>query len=453
MGLLGVGICALLLSAVVALPASAAGGFGEPSVVGAGPVVVGAGWASPVAAVDARGGGALAWTDGTRVHVARKARGGAWTEQVISRQADLLPDLQLVVTRGGDTIAAWTETYADGNVNGGVPDWFLAAVAPQGRPFGRPQVISKGPRADSALPRMAALADGRVVLIWRAARWPAGGELRMAFRRPGHRFDRSHGLGFDGVAPAVVATADGGAVVTWASTGALRAPHRLLAARLPAGGHRLGRSFPFFPSAVAGARLAAGPGNVVIATWASRRPPVGLLAARLAPGRGPVRILRRGPPNALAAPVSLGPGGSALATFLAPSGLRANFVGPGSAPSDGQWAASGTATGGFDAPVELLTPTSGYEVGPASPAILPTGDAIVVWAQGRPPAPGQHTLDVLVADGPAGSTAFAALDTLSSGHYGYGHRPDVTLAQAAGRVLAAWPGPGPRGGMIATERP
>src|SRR5258705_9461575 len=122
-------ICVLVLSAFDALPASAAGGFDEPGVVGAGPVVVGAGWASPVAALDAHGNGAVEWTDGTRVHVARRAAGGTWTAQTISRPADLVPDLQLVVTRGGDTIAAWTETYADGNVKGGVPDWFLTAVA------------------------------------------------------------------------------------------------------------------------------------------------------------------------------------------------------------------------------------------------------------------------------------------------------------------------------------
>jgi hypothetical protein len=432
-------MCAVLLGGVVAIPASAAGGFGELSVVGAGRVVGGR-VAPPVAAVDARGDGAVGWSDGARVHVARRAAGGTWTAQAISRAADEVSDVQLVVARGGDIIAVWTETYADGSVKGGVPDWLLAAVAPQGRPFGRPQVIAKGPRADSALPRLASLADGRVVLIWRNARWPRGGDLRMALLGSDRRFGRSAGLGVDGVAPAVVATSDGGAVVSWASPGPLHAPRRLFAARLAAGGHRLGRRFEISPSAVAGARLAAGPDNVVMASWASRGSPAGLLAAQLTPRRGPVRVLRPGVPKATAAALAVGPGGSTLATFLARTGFGTPGFGGG---RDGQWVASGTAAGGFDARVEL--PTSGRPLVSGTPAILPTDEALVAWSQ--------FDDKVLVARKPAGSADFAAAETIGSGHYRDDSTPLVTLAQAAGHVLLAWSGPRPRGGMIVAERP
>jgi hypothetical protein len=431
----------LLVTAVVAIPASAAGGFGEPVVVGAGPVVVGAGWASPVAALDAHGNHALAWTDGKRVHVARRTAGGTWTTQTISPPADQMPDLQLVVTRGGDTIAAWTETYADGNVKGGVPDRFLAAIARPGQPFGGPHVIAKGPRADSALPRMAALADGRVVLVWRAARWPSGGELRLAFRRPGEPFGRSRRLRHDGIAPAVVATSDGGAVLTWALPGRYRAPRVLRAARLPAHGHRVGRSFQLSASALEGARLAAGADNVVVASWASRHRPVGILAAQLTPRRGPVRILSPQRPQATGATVALGPEGAVLAAFPA---LTSDA--PGCACAGvGQWAASATAAGGFAAPVPL-TPAS-PAVGLARPTILPTGEALVVWSQTALRV-GAPSSDVLVASRPAGSSSFA-VETLGSGR---GSSAAVSLAQAAGHVLVAWPALGPNGGLDVTER-
>jgi hypothetical protein len=430
---------ALLLNALVALPASAAGGFGEPSVVGAGPVVTAQFLAQPVAALGVRGDGALAWADGARVHVARRAPGGAWAAQTIARQADEVRDLQLVITRGGDTIAAWTQTYF---AKRGLPDRFLVTGARRGRPFGRPQVIATGPRADAALPRMAGLADGRIVLIWRAARLPFGGELRLAFLGPGDRFGRSRGLGRDGVAPAVVATSDGGAVVAWAIPAKLHAPHPLRAARLPAGGLRLGRSFQFSAAAVAGARLAAGPGNVVIASWLSRRRPSGVLAARLLPKRGPVRILAAGLPHRDAATVAFGPDGSALATFPDSYPEQGDPAGIGPA-GIGQWAASGTAAGGFAAPVPV-TPTGASDVTTPHPAILPTGEAVVVWSQTRA-VPGPFRFDVVMARRPPGSSAFAGIETLGPGS-------GLTLAQAAGRVLVAWPAPGPSGGLTVTER-
>src|SRR3954452_7905512 len=209
---------ALIAAGVAAAPASGAAGFGAPSVVGSGPVVLGGVLVQPVSALDARGDGAMAWSDGARVHVARRGLGGPWTTQTMSAPADLLPDLQLVLTPAGDTVVTWTESHADRNRKGGVPDEFFVAVAPAGQPFGHRQAIARGPRADSALPRLAALADGRVVLIWRKAREPHGGELQLAFLRADHRFGRSVRLGLDGVAPAVVATTDGGAVVSWVDT-------------------------------------------------------------------------------------------------------------------------------------------------------------------------------------------------------------------------------------------
>jgi hypothetical protein len=443
-------------SAATALPVSGAGGFGEPRVVGPGPVSRGGILVEPVAALDARGDAALAWSDGARVHVARRAPGGVWTARTISRPADGLPDLQLVITPAGDTIVAWTETHADRPVKGGVvvvPDGFLAAIAPAGRPFRRPQVISNGPRADSALPRLVALSDGRVVLVWRTARAPRGGELRMAFLGADHRFGRSERLGLDGVAPAVVATSDGGAVVSWVSPcrrcahlrPGERLPRRLLAARLPAGGRRLEHPFEISPSAVAGARLAAGPAGVVMASWASRGQPAGLLAAQITPRRGPVRVLRPGAPKATAAPIAVGPDGSTLATFLAPSRLRPPGSGsPGTADEGpGQWVATGTATAGFRARVELATGSRPLVT--ASLTILPTGEALVAWSE-------QLDGKVVVARKPAGSSEFVPPETLSSDPPRPTTRKLVTLAQAAGHVLIAWPGPDPRGGMIVAER-
>jgi hypothetical protein len=369
---------------------------------------------------------------------------------MISRPADLLPDLQLVLTPAGDTVVAWTETHADGLVKGGVPDWFFVAVAPAARPFGRPQVIAKGPRADSALPRLAALSDGRVVLVWRKARLPHGGELQMAFLGSDRRFGRSTHLGVDGVAPAVIATSDGGALVSWASTGPQYSrrpgqfPHRLFAARLPAGGWRLGRAFEASSSAVAGAKLAAGPDGVVMASWASRGRPRGLLAAQIAPRRGPVSILRHGEPEASAASLAVGPDRSTLATFFAPSRLRPPGSGvPGDADEgSGQWVATGTVAGGFDARIEL--PTTPPQM-PGIPAILSSGEALVAWSQ--------RDGNVLVSRRPTGSTKFEPAEPLGSGQPRSAARPLVTLAQAADHVLIAWPGRGPRGGMIVAERP
>jgi hypothetical protein len=458
MRLFGALVGSVLLAAAFAVPASGAGGFGEPSVVGSGPVALGGILVQPVAALNARGDGALAWSDGARVHVARRARGGVWREQTISRPADELPDLQVVLTPAGDTVVAWTETHADRPAKGRavvVPDWFRVAVAPAGRRFAPAQVIAKGARAASALPRLAVLSDGRVVLVWRDARLPRGGELRMAFLRADLRFGRSRPLGFDGVAPAVVATSDGGAVVSWAGPcprcarlrPGERLARRLLAARLPAGGRRLERPFEISPSAVAGARLAAGPEGVVMASWASRGRPAGLLAAQIAPRHGPVRILRRGEPKATAAPLAVGPAGSLLATFRAPSRLRPPGGGaPGSFDEGaGQWVISGTVDGGFGAPVEL--PTNTRPLLSASPAILPTGEALAAWSEwwdGR----------VVVARRPVGSTEFALPEALGSGQRRSVARPPlVTLAHAAGHVLIAWPGPSPRGGMLVAERP
>jgi hypothetical protein len=448
-------LVAVLVGGVVlpfAAPVAAFGadGFGEPSRVGAGPVSFRGVLVKPVAAVNARGDAALAWSDGAQVHVARRARGAAWSARTISRPADLVPDLQLALTPTGDAVVAWTETLYDRQVKGGgVPDWFHVAVAPARQPFGRAHVIARGAAADSALPRLAALADGRVVLVWRKARLPRGGELQMAFLGSDGRVGRSTQLGLDGVAPSVVATVDGGALVTWANTGPQysrhpgRFPHRVFAAQLPPRGRALRRAFQITSSAIAGAKLAAGPDGIVMASWASRGRPRGLLAAQIAPRRGPVRVLRPGEPKATAASLAVGPDRSTLATFFAPSLLRPPGSGtPGDADEgSGQWVATGTVGDGFAARVEL--PTTSPQM-PGIPAILPTGEALVAWSQ--------RDGNVLVARRPAGSISFAPAESLSSG------QPSavgalVTVAQAADRVLIAWPGGGRSGGMVVATRP
>lgn len=275
----------------------------------------------------------------------------------------------------------------------------------------------------------------------------------MAFLDGNRRFGRPERLGFDGVAPVVVATSDGGAVVSWASNSprhsrlpaGQRPSRRLFAARLPAGSRHLGRPFEISLSSVAGAGLAAGPDGVVVATWASRGSPRGLLAAQIAPRRGPVRVIRPGLPKATAAPLAIGPNGSAVATVLAPSRLRP----PGSgAPGDfdegdGQWIVSGTVAGGFGPPSELPTTLRPPLAG--TPSILPTGEALVALSQ--------QDGSVLVASRPAGAGGFAPPETLATARQAFGRSPLVTLAQAAEHVLVAWPGPRPRGGMVIAERP
>jgi hypothetical protein len=147
----------------------------------------------------------------------------------------------------------------------------------------------------------------------------------------------------------------------------------------------------------------------------------------------------------MAAPLAVGPNGSALATFLAPSRLRP----PGSGvPGDfdegnGQWVVSGTVAGGFGPPAELPTTLRPQLSG--APSILPTGEALVALSQqdGR----------VLVASRPAGAGDFAPPETFATAPQASVASALVTLAQVADRVLVAWPGPRPRGGMFVAERP
>jgi hypothetical protein len=144
----------------------------------------------------------------------------------------------------------------------------------------------------------------------------------------------------------------------------------------------------------------------------------------------------------MGATVALGPGGAVLAAFPALTSSPPSCACAGV----GQWAASGTAAGGFAAPVPL-TPTAPPEVGLARPTILPTGEALVVWSQTAVRA-GALSSDMLVASRPAGTSSFA-VETLGSGR---GSSAAVALAQAAGHVLVAWPALGPNGGLDVTER-
>ncbi|MEA2219717.1 MAG: hypothetical protein QOJ35_2343 [Solirubrobacteraceae bacterium] len=436
---------AVLLAAADAPAAAAAGGFGTPVAVGAGPVVTATFLAAPVAALGAAGDGAIAWAGGGHVSVARRPPAGAWSAQVVATRADEVRDLQLAVTAAGDTVLAWTHSYADGRH---LPDRLFVATARRGRRFGRALILASGPRSDAALPRMALLGDGHVVLVWRKARAPSGGELQLAFLGSDGRFGRSSGTGADGVAPAIVATSDGGAVVAWATPAGFHASHALRAARLPTGGDKLGRSFEFSASAVEGARLAAGPGNVVIASWASKQRPVGLFAAQLAPRRGAAYAVRSGARAATGPPIAVGPGGVAVATFVA-----ATHQPPppeGGSPGSGQWVATGSAAGALDSRMELATPSLSLSVGPASPTILPSGEALVAWSQDRFLAGGRRVADVLVARRPPGATAFASIEPLGSGDLP--RRMPVALARFDATVLVAWPAPGKDRGMLVADR-
>lgn len=293
---------------------------------------------------------------------------------------------------------------------------------------------------------MALLGDGRVVLLWRAARSPRGSELKLAFLGSDGRFGRSRGIGADGVAPAIVATSGGGAMVAWATPAGFHESHRLRAALLPARGRRLGRSSQFSPSAVVGARLAAGPGDAVIASWASKDSPIGLFSRRLSPRRGPTVVVRPGARAANGPPIALGPGGLVLATFVAP---RRALPLPVGSPGASQWVVAGTVTGGFGSREELAGPTTGFVVGPASPTILPSGEALVVWSQGRPDPRG-GPIDVMVAHRPAGATTFAGIERVQGVR-----RPTsipVAMARSGSRVLIAWPASTAVGGMVVAER-
>jgi hypothetical protein len=422
-------LSAFILVAIAAPSAPAATGFDDAQVIGAGPVD-----GRPVAAVNAGGARALAWAAGVTatdlsLTVARGGPDGGWTLSKVGRGVGVR-DLQLVVTTQGETVAAW---HAGGRV--------MAAVARRGGPFLSPQVLST---AAGHTPRLAALADGRVALVWRSSLGRAR-RLQLTIREPGRRFDRARGLPRDrGTAPAIAATTDGGAIVAWST-----ADGTLRAARLRAGARSPRRSFAVARSVRAGPRLAAGPDNVVVVSWSRAGAAAHSLTARIWPGSPqPARALVAAdarPVNAVPVSLALGPDGSAVAAITA-FGLTN--------PGPRILATRGTVAAGWRDPA-FITPQPLAFANTPRVAMTAGGDALVMWSNPRPVA-GPPQWEIFVARSPRGATVFGAAEILGLGPDRYGRGADsvgIGLAYAGEHIVAAWRAPGPGGGVaVATGR-
>ncbi len=426
-------LAALLAGLLTAPAAPAVTGFGSPAPVGAGGV------RTPTAALTTGGESALAWDRGTRgVGVARRAPRGRWGSlETLGRGATDVRDPQVAVLATGVTVVAWSEVR-------GRSQRVVAAAAERHGRFGRAQVVGRVGSFTAAAPRLAVLGGRRLVLLWRDAD-PDGdrGALRLAFRASSGAFSRPVRAGEDGVFPAIVATRDDSAVAAWAS--ADRTTPELRAATLAPGASRLGRPFTVSRSLNGGVRLAAGPEGSVLASWIARGREAVLLTARLAPRRSPAHRLAK-LTGSLREPASLavGPGGAALAAFRL-------FGAPDESPAVGyrQWAASGGAAAGFAAP-SPLTGTGHAVVGAGRPAILASGEELVVWSQSRDRV-GLAAYDVLVARRPPEAVAFAAAEVLGPGP-ATSDGAGVVLAQAGAQALVAWPSPLPAGGLLVAQR-
>jgi hypothetical protein len=378
--------------------------------------------------VNTGGERAVAWIGGAiptdvGVTVARGAPAGEWTLSTVGRGGDVR-DLQLVVTANGDTVAAW---LAGGRVT--------VAVARRGRPFLGPQIL--GTAAGHA-PRLAALADGRVALVWRSR----ARRLQLAIGERGRRLRRARQLPRDrGTAPAIAATTDGGAIVAWATAdGALRA------ARLRPGARGLRRSFAVARSISRGPRLAAGPNNVIVASWSGAGASGDSFTAQIWPGAPrPAHALvarHARPVGAVPASMALGPGGSAVAAI---TGFEPERPGPRILATKGSVAA-----GWSDA--ALITPEPLAIANTPRVAMTSDGDALVVWSN-PPPVAGPPLWEILVVRSPRGSTAFGAPELLGLGPDRYGRGGDstgVALASAGEHIVAAWRARGPGGGVAVT---
>jgi hypothetical protein len=143
-----------------------------------------------VAYVDLDGG---VWA--TRV----RADGSTGSPLPAAQGQQVVRDLQVAVTDGGELVVLWATT---GRIR--------YAVAPSGRSFAGSRTLSAVASHTAATPRMAALRGGTVAVVFRDR-----GALRYARRAPRAAFGPVRSLGHDGVAPEIRATPGGGALLAW----------------------------------------------------------------------------------------------------------------------------------------------------------------------------------------------------------------------------------------------
>jgi hypothetical protein len=186
----------------------------------------GQGAVAPAVALDARGGGAVAWStdaEGGAIEVAGRSRGGGWrAPRRLSPAGELAGAPAVAVDRGGGTAVVWRA------VRGGrVTIQVVVGNAEQNR-WGRVVTVRAGrPGEDLGAPRVGLDARGDALAIW-YHRDPAGYRIEGAERRDhGAWFairplsspaGRPHDLARPGPTfnvPALALSPEGAAVAAW----------------------------------------------------------------------------------------------------------------------------------------------------------------------------------------------------------------------------------------------
>lgn len=173
----------LPLVLLAAAPATAHAGWSAPLTV---PGSTGA--SAPVVAVDGRGDVAVAWTSGTRTSVAvrvamRRAGSARWGSKTLTeRRGWIVRGLTLVLDRRGRATVAWVDQPR--------PSGHRTVRAASRTAAGRWSAVQAVGRSSSFLnaqPRLAAAADGSVVLAFNAGVRAAPG-VAVAWRTATGRF-------------------------------------------------------------------------------------------------------------------------------------------------------------------------------------------------------------------------------------------------------------------------
>ncbi|HEY3189479.1 MAG TPA: hypothetical protein VGJ70_18475 [Solirubrobacteraceae bacterium] len=413
--------CLLVLAAPAAAHAAPAG-FSDPEPVGSGEV------RQPAAAVGADGTLAVVWGGGgfreEAVSVARRPRGGTWRQVRLGGGADVVREPQVAVLRDGTTLVAWPEARRE--------DMRLRyAVAPSGAPFGAVRTLARVGSAYGSGARLAALDDGRALLVWRDA-IRGRGVLRYAIAGASGRFGAPRSAGEDGAFPAAVALPGGGALLAWAAR--IRTSRGLRFAQLAAGAQRLGPARTASRDSAEGARLAAGPDGDVLLSWRSRRHRTRLYAREVAPALRAARVLTDGTLDL--AHLAIGAGGAELALWRGFDQGYREFAGTADAAGDPFAAAP-------------LDEGSHAMVAVGWPAFTGDGVALALWTQSREQL-GPATYDVLVAVRAPGESGFGAPQALA-GDLQSNDGAGLALAQSGSTLLAAWPGPPGTGLRVAVR--
>jgi len=319
------------------------------------------------------------------------------------------------VTPRGNALIAWADF--DGVVR--------ADVAGRGQPFGAVATDIGRARLDAAAGlRVAALADGRVLILWSdaprsrrlSARTPTNpGALRLAVWTPGRGFARPRVVGASATGPAVVAAPDATATLAWLSRGHLRVAHIAAGASAPGSPRTLG--------------AASGPRALL-----SRSPDGVLSAGWVAPGGHTLmtRPLGAGAPAAarLSFPATAGP----ITAVQFASGSAGRMVaGVQTAITRGAnslWTAAGSSAAGWDAPVLLGTPARFPSISTPAAGVLASGTPLLVWGAREPAHSG--IADVVAASDDGDATV---LDSASATFSNL----DAAVAAGPNATALVWP--------------